>query len=438
MNLKVLRAFLVVFAALAGGLQAGNHVAMSAYAAGQEPYAGLDTFARALTQIQEHYVEERSTEELVHAAILGMTDSLDAQSEYFDPETYAALRTDHEGTVVGIGVLVTAHPEGGALIGEVLDRSPALHAGLKAGDRVIAIDGEDVTGLAVAEIVAKVKGERGTPVRLTLIRQTEETVDLEVVRDEVRTPSVEGELAPGGLGYIRIEQFRRRAGDEFLEQIGELERARGGPLAGLVIDLRHNPGGLLEEAVTVVDHFVAEGLIVATRGRSGRGSDEEIRATAEGTDLTTPLAVLIDPRSASASEIVAGALQDHGRARVVGQPSYGKGSVQTYFEYEDASALKLTIAHYYLPSGRNLVRGEGIAPDELALPAAETLNPKLSLRERLHEAPIEDAERAELLELVEALPDPELTWVAPDFEGSVTERAATDPQLRAALRVLGG
>ncbi|MCB9761551.1 MAG: S41 family peptidase [Alphaproteobacteria bacterium] len=435
MRNQAIRAFLLTFMLLAAGLYCGTQAALSAYAAGAEPYAGLDTFARAMTHIQEHYVEERSTGELVYAAIAGMTNALDEQSAYFDPETYAALRDDHEGTTTGIGVLVTGHPQGGVLIQEVLPGGPARLAGLKPGDRIVRVDDQDVLGLSVAEVVALVKGPRGTPITLGIERETQ-PLEIRLVRDEVLAPSVTGEVFEAGLGYVRIEQFRRDAGGAFRETLARLRKESPTPLRGLILDLRHNPGGLLEEAVVVVDTFVDEGLIVETRGRSGRGTDETIEATAPGTDLDLNVVVLMDPRSASASEIVAGALQDHKRATVVGQPSYGKGSVQTYFEYEDHSALKLTIAKYYLPSGRSLTKGDGITPDDLVLPKLESLDPRAALRARLSDATLDDATRTELLALVDALPRSRPAQPAPPLDGAWAERLAVDPQLQAAVRHL--
>ena len=418
-------AFGLTFGAFSLGMLGGMSSATSA-AASNDPYGGLDVFSRAMTQIQVYYVDEKSNDELVHAAIDGMADSLDEQSRFFDPETYRSLREDTEGST-GIGVIVSQSEQGGLLVEEVVTSSPADLAGLMVGDRIVVVDNKDIRAWTMDTAVRHVKGPRGSEVSLGIVRGDQE-LTMTAVRDEIHTPSVSSERLSDDLAYVRIDQFRRRSGEEFLQELEEL-----GPVDALILDLRHNPGGLLDEAVIIVDHFIDEGLIVETRGRDN-SPDERHEATSAGTDTETRLFILVDGLSASASEIVAGALQDHKRATIVGLPTYGKGSVQTYFEYEDQSALKLTIGRYYLPNGRHLDRHQGIAPDqEVALRTIEA--PADQLRTRLEEAELPPGDREELLELVDALPEGIGPTPKPRFRGSVEERAERDPQLARALEL---
>lgn len=423
------RAFSATFLVFTAGIFAGNEAVVRAAESSRAPYESLDTFARAITQIQAHYVDDVDTSALVWAAIDGMADSLDSRTQFFDPETYRALRDDTEGSTSGIGVLVNRAEGGGLLVVEIVAGGPAALGGVLVGDRIVAVDGADVQTWTVEAAIDKVKGPRGTAVMLTVLRgDSPDGVELQVVRDEIHQPSVASQLVEPGIGYLRVDQFRRNSGQEFLDELAHLESLDGGSLDALVIDLRANPGGLLDEAVVIVDHFVSDGLIVETRGRES--IDERHEATVVGSDGDTRLVVLVDGMSASASEIVAGALQDHGRATIVGSPSYGKGSVQTYFEYEDESALSLTIGHYYLPSGRHLVRGEGVQPDvEVLLPGPATPNQELA--DAIGSSSLTEDERTELLEIATRLPEARQESGVPSFRGNVRERE--DSQLDAAL-----
>lgn len=435
MKNRPIRPFIATFLTLAAGFWAGNRAAMTAYAAGQEPYSGLDTFARALTHIQEHYVSEKSTDELVRAAISGMTDVLDPQSTYLNPEEYAGLRRDDMGQTSGVGVIMVTHPEG-ARIEKVVPGGPAALAGAQKGDVIVGIDGDDLAGMELQDIQSKLIGARGTPVKLKLRRPgTDGPIEVNAVRDLVQAPTVYGELVKPGLGYLRIDQFRDGVGTELAAAMADLDRQNHTTVPGLVLDLRHNPGGLLDEAVAVADIFLGDGLIVATRGRSGGTEDEERYATASPNDSKARLAVLIDPLSASASEIVAGSLQDHGRAVLFGEPSYGKGSVQTYFEYEDHSALKLTIARYYLASGRTFERGKGILPDK-PVSSGFPGGSKAQLRTHVNASVADPREREQMLKLIDELSEVESFPAAPDFDGPMASRLERDAQLNAAVKWL--
>lgn len=426
------RAFLLTFAVLMGGLFLGQWTGKAVYAQVQAPYEGLDTFTRALTQIQVNYVEERSTEALLQAAIGGMTDALDEQSAYFDPETYARLKANTEGTGSGIGVTVQPS-DAGLLITEIIQGGPADLAGVVEGDLLMAIDNQPILDWPLEKVAKRIQGPRGSEVLLS-VQRNEAQVNIPVIRDQVHTSAVQGRLVKPGLGYIRLEHFQRRSGQELLDEKARLEMLSGGALQGLVLDLRSNPGGLLEEAVIVANHFLDSGTIVQTQGRLGVATNEVHTATAADTDTQTRVIILVNGMSASASEIVAGSLQEAGRAQLVGEESYGKGSVQSYYEYPDNSALKLTIARYLLGSGRHLERGKGIAPDHLvALDSAP--DPRAALLTRLESAEMADAERAELVALAKALPAPQRAPLSPSFEGPVSERAENDAQLALALKL---
>ncbi len=426
------RAFLLTLAVLAGGLFLGQWTGKAVYAQVQAPYEGLDTFTRALTQIQVNYVEERSTEQLVQAAIAGMTDALDEQSAYFDPESYARLKEHTEGTGSGIGVTVQPSDDG-LLITEIIQGGPADLAGLVGGDLLLAIDGQPILDWSLEKVAKRIQGPRGSEI-LLLVRRKGDALNIPVIRDQVHTSAVQGRLVHAGLGYIRLEHFQRRSGQELLDEKARLESLSGGKLQGLVIDLRSNPGGLLEEAVIVSNHFLDSGTIVETEGRLGQATNQVHTATAENTDTQTRVIILINGMSASASEIVAGSLQEAGRAQLVGQVSYGKGSVQSYYEYPDNSAMKLTIARYLLGSGRHLERGKGIEPDHLvALDSASA--PRQALLDALADTQMDAGERSKLVALAQALPAPQRAQLSPSFEGPVSERTGRDAQLALALEL---
>ncbi len=434
MNLRTVSAFVATLLVFGTGLYAGAATVGASYAAGGDPYASLDTFARALSQIERFYVEPVESEALVYRALEGMADSLDDHTLYLDPDAYAELLRNSEGGYSGIGVEVKPHPSGGMSIVEVVPGGPAALAGLRLDDRVVRVDGEDITGVPFRDAVSRVRGKRGVPVALGVERSgTDGLLTVDVVRDEVHSPAVAQELVEPGLGYVRVEQFRRHAGEEFATALGELQAA--GPLTGLVLDLRDNPGGLLEEAVEIVDAFVAEGTIVTTQGRSAGASEAHAATPAASDLLEARLVILVDADSASASEIVAGALQDLGRATLVGQPTYGKGSVQSVFEYQDRSAMRLTVARYHLPSGRSIEQEGGVTPDLIQRRTRPGSSPREKLEKQLAGlTEIDEAKRQELLALLEAL---ELAdggdTGSPRFSGPIAERVGEDLQLREAL-----
>ncbi|MDP2317261.1 MAG: S41 family peptidase [Pseudomonadota bacterium] len=419
---------LPIAAALLVGVAAGR-VSGAVYAA-EQPYAALDVFARVLTQIGDAYVEPVPQRDLIYHALDGMDDALDAHSRFLDPDAFRRLREESDGQFVGIGAQMRQDPCGLRITG-VLANGPAERSGIAPGDCIVTVDGAPLVDLDFDAAFAKVRGTEGEAVTLGVARDGV-TRPIAVLRTRLIETSVEGELFAPGWAYLRIRQFRQGAAADLAAHASTL----GGttPLKGAVLDLRGNPGGRLDEAVATVDLFLREGRIVSTRGRNAL-PDETHDATASRGDWEWPLVVLIDGQSASAAEIVAGALQDHHRARIVGEPSYGKGSVQSVFEYEDGSALKLTIARYFLPSGRPIEDHRGLIPDVRA-PAPTTPGPALLLREQLtNAATLSAEERERLLALVARLPnDPQPQLV--DFSGRVEERLPRDPALALAWRLL--
>ena len=319
----------------------------------------LSLFSRVLSYVESQYVEDVDQDELVYGAIKGMLDSLDPHSTFLRPEQYRELKNDTSGQFAGIGIEVDQR-DGLLTVVSVIDGTPAARAGLLAGDQILRIDDQPTRGMM--DYIQKMRGKRGVQVTLTVLRSGwKDPRNFAMLRDIIKIRSVEGFLLEPGYGVLKVKQFTDNIDREVDAQLQAMEKESGGKLSGLVLDLRNNPGGLLDQAVRLADIFIESGLIVRTEGRSGRILDEE-RARPEGTRLGFPIICLVNGGSASAAEIVAGALQDHGRALVMGTQTFGKGSVQTIVELEDGSALKLTIARYYTPSGRS-IQEKGITPD---------------------------------------------------------------------------
>lgn len=340
-------------------------------------YGKLDVFARVLAFVENNYVDEVDGDELIHAAIKGMLGTLDPHTIYLPPEEYRSVRSDTTGEFGGLGIEVTVDGES-LLVVAPIDDTPAARAGIQSGDRILAIDGESTKGMNIATAVRRMRGELGTRVTLTVQRKGfDAPMNLVLLRDRIRVQSVEWRLYPAGRGYVRIKSFQERTDEHLGKALEALVRENGGqPLSGLVLDLRNNPGGLLDQAVRVADRFLADGLIVTTEGRGGRQLEVE-RAHAAGTEPDYPLVVLVNGGSASASEIVAGALQDHGRAVLVGTTTFGKGSVQTVIDLDDGSGLKMTVARYYTPK-RRAIHGHGLQPDLVVEPQAKAPEPILA------------------------------------------------------------
>lgn len=353
----VLRTFtlLGVVASMVGGVCIGIGVFWSTtyYSNETRQERMLVSIAR---EIHEHYVEEVPDRSLVDNAIRGMVQGLDDHSTFLDVDALLALEEDTSGRFGGIGIEV-GMVDGFVTVLSPLDGTPAARAGIAAGDRIVEVDHESLKGRTLTEAIGGVRGKVGTVVHLRVRRVTlGETLDFDVTRDLIA--SVTGRMLSPTHGYVRIAQFDRTTGDDLAMMVADLQR--DGPLGGLVLDLRNNPGGLLEAAVDVADAFLSGGLIVSTEGRLP-DNRQDLYADADDLVGGAPLAVLINGRSASASEVVAGALQDRDRATVLGSESFGKGSVQSVMRF-DGRAIKLTTARYLTPSGRSIQAG-GIEPD---------------------------------------------------------------------------
>jgi carboxyl-terminal processing protease len=342
-------------------------------------YKKLRVFSQVLTYVQASYVDDVDPQRLIYDAIAGMLSRLDPHTQFLPAEMYEKLREDTAGEFGGLGIDVGAvgdGPEAGLVIEAVRPEGPGAHAGLKAGDLIVAVDGTPLQGEPLEVGVRLMRGVPGTRVVLTVSRdQWSKPRDVPMIRRHVRVVSVEHDLlsAPGApaIGYVAISSFQERTDQELGAALTDLRRqaraAGSDPLGGLILDLRDNPGGLLDEGVKVADRFLARGLIVRTEGRDPKSADQEL-AHEDGTEPDYPVVVLVNGYTASASEIVAGALQDHKRAVVVGERSFGKGSVQTLYGLDDGAGLKLTVARYFTPSGRS-IQGSGVVPDRVVRPS---------------------------------------------------------------------
>ncbi len=325
------------------------------------PLEELRTFAEVMDRVKAAYVEPIDDKTLLENAIKGMLSNLDPHSAYLEPEAFAELQESTSGEFGGLGVEI-GQEDGFLKVVSPIDDTPAAEAGIQAGDFIIKIDGQPTKGLSMMEAVEKMRGKPGTVIILTLIREGGQPFDVELKRAIIKTKSVKSQLLEGDYGYIRISQFQVNTGEEVGKALASLKKDNGGKkLGGLVLDLRNNPGGVLQAAVEVSDHFLTKGLIVYTKGRI---ANSELRFSADKADASegVPLVVLINGGSASASEIVAGALQDHKRGILMGTDSFGKGSVQTVLPLNNDRALKLTTALYFTPKGRS-IQAQGIIPD---------------------------------------------------------------------------
>ena len=325
------------------------------------PIEELRTFTDVFGRIKNDYVVEVDDKELIENAIRGMLSGLDPHSSYLDAEDYTELQVGTTGQFGGLGIEVGME-DGFVKVIAPIDDTPAKRAGIQAGDLVIRLDDTPVKGMTLNDAVKIMRGKPGTDIELTIIREGEDKpLKISITRDIIKVKSVRSRMLEPGFAYLRISQFQSKTADNLIDAIEDLKKENDGSLEGLVLDLRNNPGGVLSGAVAVSDAFLTKGMIVYTEGRI---EDSRLRFNATPDDVLdgAPIVVLVNQGSASASEIVAGALQDHQRALIIGTQTFGKGSVQTILPLSSNSALKLTTARYYTPEGRS-IQAEGITPD---------------------------------------------------------------------------
>lgn len=316
-------------------------------------------FTEIFGEIKSKYVDQVDDRELLHNAIEGMLSGLDPHSGYMDQENFKESRIDTEGKFGGLGIEVSME-DGFVLVVSPIDDTPAQRADIQAGDLIIRLDNQSIKGMNLYDAVKKMRGAPGTKIKLTIVRGRENPFDVTLTRAVIKITSVKSKLLEDRFGYIRITQFQTNTAASLHQALKRLDQEADNKVAGLILDLRNNPGGVLSGAVAVSDTFLTQGLIVSTRGRS-KELDMQFSATAKDYSRGAPLVVLVNEGSASASEIVAGALQDHRRAVIMGRQTFGKGSVQTILPINNG-ALKITTARYYTPSG-NSIQATGIKPD---------------------------------------------------------------------------
>ncbi len=360
-------AVLAVLTLSLGGTGASKAVDRSA------TYEQLKLFTDVLAIVQNQYVDETEPREVIYGAVRGMLRSLDPHSSFMDPESYREMQVETSGSFGGVGIEITVRDDQLTVVAPI-EGTPASRAGVQPGDRIIKIEGLTTKDMGLPDAVKRLRGPRGTKVTITVTRDgLKEPLDLTLTREVIQVQSVKVQEIEPGLGYVRIRQFQERTAQEVVAGVERFEKT--GRFSGLIVDLRNNPGGLLSSAVEVSEEFLGDGkLVVYTEGRV-RSQNMRFLAHAKRAVTDVPLVVLVNQGSASASEIVAGAIQDHGRGVVLGQQTFGKGSVQTIIPLSDGSGLRLTTARYFTPKGRS-IHGKGITPDIVIEPAKEDATAK--------------------------------------------------------------
>jgi len=344
-----------------------------------ELYQQLNLFGDVLERVRRDYVEPADEKTLIENAINGMLTALDPHSSYMNPKTYKDMQVQTKGEFGGLGIEVTM--ENGVIkVVSPIDDTPASKAGIMPGDLIFALDGEPVQGLTLQEAVERMRGKVGTPIKISIRRKDKDPFDVSLTRETIKVKSVRFRLEGGDIGYIRVTSFTEQSTSGVLDAVEKLKKEAGGKLKGFILDLRNNPGGLLDQAIAMSDAFLDKGEIVSVKARK---SEDVQRWNAKPGDVTggLPIVVLVNGGSASASEIVAGALQDHKRAIILGTRTFGKGSVQTIMQVTGGGAIRLTTALYFTPSGRSIQK-EGIKPDiEVEPSKIEAIQQRSSFRE---------------------------------------------------------
>ena len=358
-------------------LVAQSRIPVGGVAAPREAYENLKIFTDVLAIVQRDYVEPVNSKDLVYGAIKGMLDSLDPHSAFMTPEVFKEVQAETKGEFGGLGIEITMR-DGVLTVVAPFEDTPAWKAGIKPDDQIVKIEGKPTKGMTLVDAVRLLRGPKGTKVTISIMRKGFiAPQDMTMVRDIIQVQSVKSRLLEGQIGYIRISGFQERTSRELKRHLKDLEEKGG--LKGLVLDLRNNPGGLLDQAVEVADEFIDSGLIVYTEGRKPE-SKMRYNARRDPQRHDYPMVVLVNGGSASASEIVAGALQDHKRAVILGTRTFGKASVQTITPLEDGSGLRLTTARYFTPLGR-AIHGSGINPDIVVMEREEEIKPEAKPQE---------------------------------------------------------
>ena len=407
----------------------------------EDLYAKIKILTQVLYEVQERYVEEVKADVLLDGAIKGMVRTLDPHSSYMTPEEMKELQIDTQGAFTGVGIELTLK-DGALTVVTPIDGTPAFRAGIQSRDVIVKINGKSTKDMGLPEAVKLIRGEKGTPVVLTVTRENEsKPLDVSIIRDVIPMRSVRSEAIEDGYRYIRISNFQANTLADLKDA---LEKFQAGPVPskGLILDLRSNPGGLLDQAVKIADLFLKEGLIVYTQGRN---EQQNMKFTAQPSVLVGnyPVVVLVNEGSASAAEILAGALQDHKRALLLGARTFGKASVQTIIPFRDGSGLRLTTARYYTPSGRS-IQAAGIEPD-IAVPSnftgkivrekdlAKHLKGENEGNEEAAQETDSKPEETTKKPKTPAKPEPEQK---PVWEMTPKERFTVDPQLKKAFEML--
>jgi len=423
-NLKIVLVILVVFLI---GVLIGSGQYQKVSALSDSTFEELKLFSDVIYIIQKDYVEETKSKDLIYGAIKGMLETLDPHSGFLPPNMFKDMQDETKGRFEGIGIGITIKEGVLTVEGSPIEDTPAFKAGIQSGDQIIKIEGEPTKNLSLFEAVKRIRGPKGTKVTITIMREGfTQPQDFTLIRDVIPVRSVRYELLEKGYGYIRISQFQEKTDSEFDKAMKALEEESKGTLKGLVLDLRNNPGGLLDQAVKVADHFVGAGIIVSI---DGRREEQRQKWVAHPEPIATryPLVVLVNNGSASGSEIVAGAIQDHGRGILVGTQTFGKGSVQTIIPLKDGSGLRLTTARYYTPNGRS-IQAKGIVPDIIVKPLRPEEEKEVVTPQQVLE---KDLER-HLIEVEKGVPKEK----EKPKKGEGKEKKPADNQLERALELL--
>jgi carboxyl-terminal processing protease len=393
----------------------------------KEAYKNIEVLSEVLRKIEKNYVKSTEPKELIYGAIKGMVKTLDPHSFFMSPEEYKELMIETKGSFSGVGIEITIRDNVLTVVSPI-EGTPAFEAGIKAGDQVIMIEGRSTKDFSIMEAVKLIRGPKGTKVKLTVRRKgLEKPISFLITRDVIPIKSVRSFLLPFDISYIKVSNFQSDTGKELSKALKEVEQRKD--LKGLILDLRNNPGGLLSQAVKVADEFLDSGLIVSVKGRDNK--EEKNVAHKDDKPQKYPIIVLVNGGSASASEIVAGALQDNKRALILGSTTFGKGSVQTLFPLSDGSGLRLTTAIYYTPSGRS-IQARGIEPDIKVAFVLPQKRLKEEKRHVLRERDLEGYIKKETPELKKE----EKSGVSQDEKSRIQKLIDNDNQLRRAIQIL--